>query len=109
MNSGSVPTIKNYLDILGKSMTVLPIQKYSPSTVREKQSVPKMQVFNSSFRNRYSAYSFGQARVDAAEWGRQVESAVGAYLADRITSAFIVGPQALPLEDFFSIDIKTLF
>ena len=164
MNSGSVPTIKNYLDILGKSMTVLPIQKYSPSPVKEKQSVPKMQVFNSGFRNRYGTFSFTQSRADTAEWGRQVESAVGAHLAnrmvqdgfelyywrnekrlecdyvlrkgqsivpievksgaldstagfekfkelyaDRITSSFIVGPQGLPLEDFFSIDLNTLF
>lgn len=163
MNSGSVPTIKNYLDILGKSMTVLPLQKYSPSPVKEKQSVPKMQVFNSGFRNRYGAFSFSQAREDAAEWGRQVESAVGAYLAnrmvldgfelyywrndkrmecdyvlrkgqslipievksggldstagfekfkelysDRIVASFVVGPQALPLEEFFSLDINSL-
>ena len=29
--------------------------------------------------------------------------------AEQITSAFIVGPEGLPLEDFFSIDLKTLF
>ena len=29
--------------------------------------------------------------------------------AEHITSAFIVGPEGLPLEDFFSIDLKTLF
>lgn len=102
--------------------------------------------------------------TDSTEWGRQVESAVGAHLANRslldgfellywrndkkeecdyvlkkgqalvaievksssaddtdgyekfkelyaehITSAFIVGPEGLPLEDFFSIDLKALF
>lgn len=164
MNSGSVPTIKNYLDILSKSMTVQPLLKYSPSPVREKQSVPKMQVFNNGFRNRYGTFSFEEARADASEWGRQVESAVGAHLAnrsvtddfelyywrndkkqecdyvlrrgqalvaievksgaadntsgfekfrelyaDRIASAFVVGPQALPLEEFFSMDLKSLF
>ena len=164
MNSGSVPTIKNYLDILGKSMTVQSLQKYSPSPIKEKQSVPKMQVFNSAFRNRYGTFSFEEARTDAAEWGRQVESAVGAHLTNRsviddfevyywrndkkqecdyvlrkgqslvavevksgntdnssgfekfkelysanVTSAFIVGPQALPLEDFFAMDLNTLF
>ena len=29
--------------------------------------------------------------------------------AEQITSALIVGPEGLPLEDFFSIDLKTLF
>lgn len=164
MNSGTVPTIKNYLDILNKSMIVQPLQNYSPSRVKEKQSVPKMQVFNNAFRNRFETFSFDEARVDPAEWGRLVESAVGAHLAnramtddyelfywrnerrqecdyvlrkgqalvaievksgsvdktvgfekfkeqfaDKVTAAFIVGPQALPLEDFFIMDLKSLF
>lgn len=164
MNSGTVPTIKNYLDILNKSMIVQPLQNYSPSRVKEKQSVPKMQVFNNAFRNRFGSFSFDEARVDPAEWGRLVESAVGAHLANRamtddyelfywrnerrqecdyvlrkgqalvaievksgsvdktvgfekfkeqfadnVTAAFIVGPHALPLDDFFIMDLKSLF
>lgn len=164
MNSGTVPTIKNYLDILNKSMIVQPLQNYSPSRVKEKQSVPKMQVFNNAFRNRFGTFSFDEARVDPAEWGRLVESAVGAHLANRamtddyelfywrnerrqecdyvlrkgqalvaievksgsvdktvgfekfkeqfadnVTAAFIVGPHALPLDDFFIMDLKPLF
>ena len=164
MNSGTVPTIKNYLDILNKSMTVQPLQNYSSSRIREKQSVPKMQVFNNAFRNRFGTFSFDEARMDPAECGRQVESAVGAHLANRsivddyelfywrnerrqecdyvlrkgqalvaievksggvdktvgfekfkeqfadnVAAAFIVGPQALPLEDFFLMDLKSLF
>ena len=164
MNSGTVPTIKKYLDILNKSMIVQPLQNYSPSRVKEKQSVPKMQVFNNAFRNRFGTFSFDEARVDPAEWGRLVESAVGAHLAnramtddyelfywrnerrqecdyvlrkgqalvaievksgsvdktigfekfkeqfaDKVTAAFIVGPHALPLDDFFRMDLKSLF
>ena len=164
MNSGTVPTIKNYLNVLDQSMTVKPLQKYAPSVIKEKNSVPKMQVYNSAFRNRYGQYSFEEAVTNPAEWGRQVESAVGAHLANRsqldgfellywrdehkkecdyilkkgqslvaievksssaddtsgfekfkvlygenITSAFIVGPEGLPLEDFFSLDFKRLF
>lgn len=164
MNCGTVPTIKNYLDILNKSMTVQPLQNYSSSIVKEKQSVPKMQVFNNAFRNRFGTFSFDEARVDPAEWGRLVESAVGAHLANRamtddyelfywrnerrqecdyvlrkgqalvaievksgsvdktvgfekfkeqfadnVTAAFIVGPYALPLDDFFIMDLKSLF
>lgn len=164
MSSGTVPTIKNYLDILNKSMIVQPLQNYSPSRVKEKQSVPKMQVFNNAFRNRFGTFSFDEARVDPAEWGRLVESAVGAHLANRamtddyelfywrnerrqecdyvlrkgqalvaievksgsvdktvgfekfkeqfadnVTAAFIVGPHALPLDDFFIMDLKSLF
>lgn len=164
MNNGTVPTIKTYLDILNKTMTVCPLQKYSPSEIKEKQSVPKMQVYNNGFRNRYGLFTFTQARTNPAEWGRQVESAVGAFLAnrsvldsfellywrndkkqecdyvlkkgqalvaievksgraddtsgfekfkeiysDRIVSSLIVGPEGLPLEDFFQLGIKNLF
>lgn len=83
MNRGTVPTIKTYLNILDQTMTVKPIQKYSPSPVKEKNSVPKMQVYNSAFRNRYGLYTFKEAVMDATEWGRQVESAVGAFLSNR--------------------------
>ena len=164
MNSGTVPTIKSYLDILDKSMTVRPLQNFSPLPVKTKLSVPKMQVFNNAFRNRYTSFSFEQARMDPSEWGRQVESTVGAYLvnrsvidnfdlyywrnerrqecdyvlrkgqavvaievksshlgntagyekfkamfSDRLTSALTVGPEGLPLEDFFLLDLNTLF
>ena len=164
MNSGTVPTIKTYLDILNKTMTVCPLQKFSPSEIKEKQSVPKMQVYNSGFRNRYGLFSFDEARSNPTEWGHQVESAVGAHLAnrsvldgfellywrndkkqecdyvlkkgqalvaievkssraedtsgfekfkelysDRVTSSLIVGPEGLPLEEFFSLDVNVLF
>ncbi len=164
LNSGTVPTIKNYLNILDKSMTLKPLQKYSPSPIKEKNSVPKMQVYNNAFRNRYGLHTFEEAVTDPAEWGRQVESAVGAHLAnhstldgfelmywrderrnecdyvlskgqslvaievksgkadstsgfekfrqlyaERIASAFIVGPEGLPLEDFFALDLNKLF
>ena len=29
--------------------------------------------------------------------------------SDRLASAFIVGPECLPLEDFFALDLNTLF
>lgn len=83
MNSGTVPTIKSYLDILDKSMTVKPLQKFAPSAVKEKNSVPKMQVYNSAFRNRYALFTYEEAVTNPTEWGRQVESAVGAHLANR--------------------------
>lgn len=46
-------------------------------------SLTKMQVYNSAFRNRYGTYTFEDAVTDSTEWGRQVESAVGAHLANR--------------------------
>ena len=82
LNKGTVPTIKTYLNILDQTMTVKPLQKYAPSAIREKNSIPKMQVYNSGFRNRYAQFTFEQARTNPTEWGRLVESSVGAHLAN---------------------------
>lgn len=164
LNKGTVPTIKTYLNILDQTMTVKPLQKYAPSAIREKNSIPKMQVYNSGFRNRYAQFTFDQARTNPTEWGRQVESSVGAHLAnhsipdgfellywrnerkqecdyvlkkgqklvaievkssradntsgfeefkklysDKISTALIVGPEGLPLEDFFGLKVSDLF
>ncbi len=164
LNSGTVPTIGSYLRIMDEVMLIKPMQKYEPSIVKQKNSVPKLQVYNNAFRNRFCQHTFDEARMNRTEWGRQVESAVGAYLAgksvtddfsllywrnerkkecdyvlkrgerlvaievksgaadnvdgylefknryaDNIAQSFIVGPEGLPLEDFFSLNIDSLF
>lgn len=164
INSGTVPTIGSYLNILDRTMLAKPMQKYVPSMLRQKNSVPKLQVYNNAFKNMTGAHSFQEAMINLTEWGRQVESCVGAYLATRsVTDNFellywrissgqevdfilkrgeqiaaievksgnakkvsglndfrqlfkkqlgqslIVGPEGLPLEQFFQIEISDLF
>lgn len=164
INSGTVPTISSYLRILDETMLIKPLQKYNSSTVKTRNSIPKLQVYNNAFRNSYCQHTFEEALLNKTEWGRQVESAVGAYLAGRsvidgfqllfwrdenknecdyilkkgerliavevksghtdnisgylafknkfskyIVNSFIVGPEGLPLEDFFNMDIPSLF
>ena len=164
VNSGSVPTISSYLRILDETMLLKPIYKYDNSTIKTRNSIPKMQAYNNAFRNSYCQHTFEEALMNKAEWGRQVESAVGAYLAGRsvldgfrllfwrddkknecdyvlkkgesliavevksghadnidgylafrnkygknIVNSFIVGPEGLPLEDFFKLNIPALF
>ena len=164
VNSGTVPTISSYLKILDETMLIKPIQKYDNSAIKTKNSIPKMQVYNNAFRNFYCQHTFEEALLNKTEWGRQVESAVGAYLAGRavldgfqllywrdekknecdyvlkkgerliaievksghagnidgylafrkkfekdIVNSFIVGPEGLPVEDFFRINIPSLF
>lgn len=163
INSGTVPTIGSYLNILDRTMLAKPMQKYVPSMLRQKNSVPKLQVYNNAFKNMTGAHSFQEAMINLTEWGRQVESCVGAYLATRsVTDNFellywrissgqevdfilkrgeqiaaievksgnakkvsglndfrqlfkkqlgqslIVGPEGLPLEQFFQIEISDL-
>ena len=164
VNSGTVPTISSYLRILDETMLVKPLYKYDNSTIKTRNSVPKMQAYNNAFRNSYCQHTFEEAVMNKVEWGRQVESAVGAYLAGRsvidgfqllfwrdeqknecdyvlkkgesliaievksghadniegylafknrfgrnIVNSFIVGPEGLPLEDFFKLNILSVF
>ena len=164
VNSGTVPTISSYLRILDETMLIKPLQKYDNSAIKTKNSIPKLQAYNNAFRNSYCQHTFEEALMNKTEWGRQVESAVGAYLAGRaildgfellfwrdekknecdyvlkkgecliaievksghadnidgyhafmkkfeknIVNSFIVGPEGLPLEDFFRLNIPSLF
>ena len=164
VNSGTVPTISSYLRILDETMLIKPLQKYDNSAIKTKNSIPKLQAYNNAFRNSYCQHTFEEALMNKTEWGRQVESAVGAYLAGRaildgfellfwrdekknecdyvlkkgecliaievksghadnidgyhafmkkfeknILNSFIVGPEGLPLEDFFRLNIPSLF
>jgi archaeal ATPase family protein len=83
INSGTVPTIGNYLRLMDETMLVKPLQKFELSAVKQKNSVPKLQTYNNAFRNRYCQHTFREALLNRTEWGRQVESAVGAFLAGR--------------------------
>ena len=164
LNSGSVPTISSYLKIMDDTMLLKPMQKFGPSPLQQRKSIPKLQTYNNAFKSRYSFHSFEETVSNHTEWGRVYESAVGAHLAnrsvldgfsllywrnerrkecdyilqkgerlvaievksgaakdtegfelfkktyaDRLASAFIVGPEALALEDFYSLDINHLF
>lgn len=91
INSGTVPTIGTYLKILDETMLVKPMLKYEPSAVGTRNSVPKLQTYNNAFKNRWNEHSFKEAMTNRTEWGRQVESAVGAFLLGRsITDKFDV-------------------
>lgn len=83
VNSGTVPTVGSYLDIMDKTLLAKPMHKFEPSLVGQKNSVPKLQVYNNGFKNRFGTSSFDEVRLDFTAWGRQVESAVGAHLANR--------------------------
>ena len=47
-----------------------------------KASTPKLNVLNTALMAVASGYAFDEARSDRTFWGRMVESAVGAHLAN---------------------------
>ena len=63
------------------------MQQFAADDARKYKSVPKYQVYNSGLLSANNPLSFRDVYLSPAEWGKWVESAVGAYLvnhADRL-------------------------
>jgi hypothetical protein len=58
------------------------LQKFAGAQVRQRASSPKLQVLNTALMSAQSGRRFAEARRDPEFWGRLVESAVGAHLAN---------------------------
>jgi predicted AAA+ superfamily ATPase len=81
-DAGNTTTLAQYLKLIGAAGLLTGIEKYSESLVKVRSGSPKFQVYNNALLSSQSKMSFNIARKDPAEWGRIVESAVGAYLAN---------------------------
>jgi predicted AAA+ superfamily ATPase len=60
------------------------LQKYAGAALRQRGSSPKLLALNTGLISAQSPHSFAGAQADRAHWGRLVESAVGAHLANSI-------------------------
>ncbi|WP_447975072.1 ATP-binding protein [Nitrospira sp. Kam-Ns4a] len=80
--AGNTTTLAHYLDLLAAAGMVTGLQKFAGGTARQRGSSPKLQVLNTALLGAQSGLTLEQARTDAALWGRVVESAVGAHLAN---------------------------
>ena len=58
------------------------LPKYANDAARSRGSSPKLQVLNTALMSTASDLTLAQARADTEFWGRLVESAVGAHLAN---------------------------
>ncbi|MCC8071216.1 MAG: ATP-binding protein [Bacteroidales bacterium] len=158
---GNVSTLAEYLQTLHECELLCGLQKFAMDKARKYNSVPKFQVHNSALRSVYSDYTLPQALENPKEWGRFVESAIGAYLVSQAAicdfdvyywrerndevdyiltrrnkivaievksgrrtmnhgllrfkesytphRSIVVGPEALSVEDFLSMDLNLLF
>ncbi len=79
---GNTTTLAHYLDLLDGAGLLCGLQKYAGDVARRRGSSPKFQVFNTALTTASSEMSLAQGRNDSEFWGRLVESAVGAYLAN---------------------------
>jgi predicted AAA+ superfamily ATPase len=82
LDAGNTTTLAHYLDLLQEAGLVTGISKYSGSAVNTRSSSPKLQVCNNALLSSGNHLHFREIRNDHAAWGRVIESAVGAYLAN---------------------------
>ncbi len=81
-DAGNTTTLAHYLDLLRAAGMVTGLQKFAGQEVRRRASSPKLQVLNTAVMSAQSGRTFDEARDDPEYWGRLVESAVGAHLAN---------------------------
>ena len=81
-DAGNTTTLAHYLDLLAGAGMVTGLQRYSGHAMRQRASIPKLQVLNTALMIAQADISFAEAYADHSFWGRLVESAVGAYLAN---------------------------
>ena len=79
-DAGNVTTLANYMTTLDESQLLCGLQKYANDNARKYKSIPKFCVYNTSLLSALSGAVFEKAYTAPAEWGRWVESAVGAHL-----------------------------
>lgn len=81
-DAGNTTTLAHYLDLLAGAGMVCGLPKYAGDAARRRGSSPKLQVLNTALMTAMGGFTLEEARADRESWGRLVESAVGAHLAN---------------------------
>jgi hypothetical protein len=81
-DAGNTTTLAHYLNLLEGAGLLAGLPKYAGQRVRQRASSPKLQVLNAALMTATSQLTLAEARQDTDYWGRLVESAVGASLAN---------------------------
>ena len=81
-DAGNTTTLAHYLELLCGAGMLTGLQKYAGDQARQRGSSPKLQVLNTALMTAQSGLAPREWRSDGEVWGRLVESAVGAHLAN---------------------------
>lgn len=81
-DAGNTTTLAHYLELLTAAGMLTGISKYAGQAVRQRGSSPKLQVFNTALMTALEGISPEEVRMDREFYGRLVESAIGAHLAN---------------------------
>ena len=79
-DAGNTTTLSHYLNLLDTAGLLVGIEKFAKDIIRKRSSSPKFQVHNTALISAQSAELFEGVVTKPDEWGRIVESAIGAHL-----------------------------
>lgn len=79
-DAGNTTTLSHYLNLLDTAGLLGGLEKFAADIIRKRSSSPKFQVYNTALISAQRNEYFEEIVKKPAEWGRMVESAVGAYL-----------------------------
>lgn len=86
-DAGNTTTLAEYLRLLESAFLVSGLDRFSPGGARQRGSSPKLVVWNNALVSALDLRTFADARADPSWWGRLVENAVGAHLANHLMEA----------------------
>jgi len=79
-DAGNTTTLAHYLKLLDTAGLLTGLEKYAHTTIRKRSSSPKFQVQNNALLSSQNKKTFNEIASDPIEWGRVVESSIGAHL-----------------------------
>jgi predicted AAA+ superfamily ATPase len=80
LDAGNTTTLSHYLELLDMAGLLGGIEKFTRNILRQRSSSPKFQVYNNALISVQHPSSFKEIRMQPEQWGRWVESAIGAHL-----------------------------
>lgn len=81
-DAGNTTTLSHYLKLLETAGLLGGLEKYSSKLILKRSSSPKFQVYNNALITAQKTETYSEISSNPAEWGRIVESAIGAHLVN---------------------------
>ena len=79
-DAGNTTTLSHYLNLLDTAGLLAGLEVYAADAIRKRASSPKFQVHNTALISAQRNEFFTEIVKEPAQWGRIVESAIGAHL-----------------------------
>ena len=90
-DAGNTTTLSHYLNLLDTAGLLAGIEKFAGNQIRQRSSSPKFQVHNTALISAQRNETFKKIISLPSEWGRIVESSIGAHLINHsLTEGFNV-------------------